>query len=180
MMKINDVIRVNGLIGEWRVLDKELISDKHGEVKMIYIIQNTRIGEAATVFVDEDKNFLRQFEYYEDFEEIEIYMKESPWQEVDKRGGRMKILKIAVKKEYFQQIKTGLKKEEYRLIKPYWTKRLAKQYDQVWITLGYPKNSEKEKIIKFKYNGFDIKKIKHKEFGICTVQVYVIKLGDVV
>ena len=30
-----------------------------------------------------------------------------------------KILRISVKKEYFEQIKLGLKKEEYREIKPY-------------------------------------------------------------
>lgn len=90
----------------------------------------------------------------------------------------MKILKLAVRKEYFEQIKAGIKKEEYRLIKPYWIKRLAKEYDQVWITLGYPKNAEKEKILKFKYRGFEIKKMRHKEFGAYDVEVYAIKLGE--
>lgn len=88
-----------------------------------------------------------------------------------------KILKLAVRKEYFEQIESGIKKEEYRLIKPYWIKRLSKNYDEVWITLGYPKKSEREKILKFKYKGFEIKKIRHKEFGIEDVEVYAIKLS---
>lgn len=90
----------------------------------------------------------------------------------------MKVLRLAVRKEYFEQIKAGIKKEEYRLIKPYWIKRLAKEYDQVWITLGYPKKIEKEKVLKFKYAGFCSKKINHKEFGISDVEVYAIKLGE--
>lgn len=90
----------------------------------------------------------------------------------------MKILKLAVKKEYFDLIKLGEKKEEYREIKKYWSKRLTNYYDEVWITLGYPKINEKEKIIKFNYRGFTIKKVKHKEFGKDKINVYAIKLID--
>ena len=43
----------------------------------------------------------------------------------------MKALILAVRKEYFEQIKAGIKKEEYREIKDYWIKRLSKHYDQV-------------------------------------------------
>ena len=89
----------------------------------------------------------------------------------------LKVLRLAVRKEYFEQIKAGIKKEEYREIKDYWIKRLSKYYDQVWITLGYPKKNEKEKVLKFKYDGFCIKKINHKEFGASNVEVYAIKLG---
>lgn len=88
----------------------------------------------------------------------------------------MKILRLAVRKKYFEEIKTGIKKEEYREIKPYWINKLATNYDEVWITCGYLKNSETNKILKFKYNGFDIKKIKHEEFGGTEVEVYAIKL----
>ena len=57
----------------------------------------------------------------------------------------LKVLRLAVRKEYFEQIKAGIKKEEYREIKDYWIKRLSKHYDQVWITLGYPKKNRKRK-----------------------------------
>lgn len=90
----------------------------------------------------------------------------------------MRVLKVAVRKEYFLEIQSGKKKEEYREIKEYWIKRLSKKYDEIWITLGYPQKLEKEKILKFKYNGFEIKTIKHKEFGTSNVIVYAISLKE--
>lgn len=59
----------------------------------------------------------------------------------------MRILKLAVKKQYFYEIKLGIKKEEFRMIKDYWSKRLQKNYDEVHITLGYPKKDEINKIL---------------------------------
>ena len=59
----------------------------------------------------------------------------------------MRILKLAVKEKYFNEIKQGTKTEEYRLVKKYWGKRLLKEYDEVHITLGYPRKDEKEKIL---------------------------------
>ena len=72
------------------------------------------------------------------------------------------MLTFNLKKEWFEKIKSGEKTHEYRELKPYWTKRidkeiklLYKQYglhaeDKFIITfmLGYPKNSEKDKILK--------------------------------
>lgn len=89
-----------------------------------------------------------------------------------------KVLRLAVKKEYFEQIKTGSKTEEYREVKEYWTKRLHKKYDKVQITLGYPSSEEKQKILNFKYNGWEIKKITHKQFGDKPISVYAIKLNE--
>lgn len=89
----------------------------------------------------------------------------------------MKNLVLNLKREYFEQIKLGIKTEEYRLCTPYWQKRLEnKNYDKVIIKLGYPKNSEIEKILEFKYLGYEIKTIKHKHFGSDPVKVYAIKL----
>ena len=89
----------------------------------------------------------------------------------------MKSLILNLKKEYFQEIKSGAKKEEYRLCTPYWQKRLEnKNYDKVIIKLGYPKHLEVEKILEFKYLGYEIKTIKHKHFGNDPVKVYSIKL----
>lgn len=41
----------------------------------------------------------------------------------------MKILTLNLNKEYFNEIKSGIKKEEYREVKDYWTKRLKQKYD---------------------------------------------------
>lgn len=82
-----------------------------------------------------------------------------------------------LKKEYFDQIKSGEKKFEYRLITDYWRKRLEnKDYNLLIFKLGYPSNVEKTKIIIMKYNGYEIQKIKHKHFGENEVEVFAIKI----
>ncbi len=60
---------------------------------------------------------------------------------------------LNLKKTYFDQIKSGEKKYEYREIKPYWTKRLGKKYRYIQIRLGYPKNDDFEKILVFPWRG---------------------------
>lgn len=89
----------------------------------------------------------------------------------------MKSLILNLKREYFEQIKSGIKTEEYRLCTPYWRKRLeGKTYHKIILKLGYPKNSEIDKILEFKYLGYSKKKIKHKNFGVEEVEVYALKL----
>ena len=62
-----------------------------------------------------------------------------------------------LKKEWFEKIKSGEKTHEYREVKPYWTNRLKfvmeilYEFDQKCypceIRLGYPKNTDYNKII---------------------------------
>lgn len=88
-----------------------------------------------------------------------------------------KNLTLNLKKEYFEEIKKGIKKEEYRLCTPYWKKRIEnKSFEKIIIKMGYPKNTEFEKILYFNWNGYEKKKIKHKHFGSSEVEVYAIKL----
>ena len=53
----------------------------------------------------------------------------------------MKSLHLTLCKKWFDMIKSGIKKEEYREIKPYWETRLRKKYDAVKFVNGYCKNS---------------------------------------
>ena len=46
---------------------------------------------------------------------------------------------IPIKKKWFDMIKAGIKKEEYREIKPYWTKRFTNYFGRLFNT-----NSEKD------------------------------------
>lgn len=39
------------------------------------------------------------------------------------------MLTFNLKKEWFEKIKSGEKTHEYREVKPYWTKRIRKEYD---------------------------------------------------
>lgn len=41
------------------------------------------------------------------------------------------MLTLPIKKKWFEKIKNGEKKEEYREIKPYWTKRLNNEFDKM-------------------------------------------------
>lgn len=53
----------------------------------------------------------------------------------------MKILHLALKKRWFDLIRVGRKKNEYRELKDYWTKRLVgKDYTHILFTNGYGKN----------------------------------------
>lgn len=53
------------------------------------------------------------------------------------------ILKLTLKKKWFNMIASGEKKEEYREIKNYYMNRLTNKYEQVLFTNGYRKDSPK-------------------------------------
>lgn len=53
-----------------------------------------------------------------------------------------RILHLTVKKQWFDMIAKGIKKEEYREIKDYWVKRLTnKKFDKVLFKNGYNKDA---------------------------------------
>jgi hypothetical protein len=47
------------------------------------------------------------------------------------------ILHLTLHKKWFDMIQSGAKKEEYRERKPFWDKRLSKQYDRIKFVNGY-------------------------------------------
>jgi len=89
-------------------------------------------------------------------------------------------LRLAVKKKYFNQIKWGNKPDEYRADNEYWRKRLInRQYDNVIITLGYPKADDKERILIFPYTGYKMTHIAHEHFNNGKAfKVFAIKLYE--
>src|ERR1700751_1168388 len=87
------------------------------------------------------------------------------------------VLRLAVKRECFEAIKSGEKTEEYRLYNDYWRNRMSKgPFDKIVITLGYPKKGDTERTLVFPWVGFDVKWINHKHFGTEDVQVYALYL----
>lgn len=89
----------------------------------------------------------------------------------------MKDLFLIVTKKYFDEIKSGSKKEEYRLITSYWIKKIInKNYENIIFQLGYNK---KNRVI-VKYLGFELKNIKHDFFGNDEISVFALKLGDII
>lgn len=82
---------------------------------------------------------------------------------------------MTLKQPYFDQIKVGVKREEYREIKPYWTRRLeGRKYDTITFQNGYSKTSPRITLV---YRGYYIKELQHPEFKNKKIKVYAIKLG---
>lgn len=88
----------------------------------------------------------------------------------------MKILKLTLYKQYFDAIKRGEKTEEYRLVKPFWEKRLSKNYSHIEFTNGYGNNRPKMVI---EFLGVTKKKITIDLFQD-SVEVFAIKLGRII
>lgn len=84
---------------------------------------------------------------------------------------KLRILHIHVRKEYWLQAQQGIKEEEYREIKPYWTSRLNKSYDLIYYYLGYTK---KKRI--FRFDGYKTKLVIHKEWKYKPKEMYAISL----
>jgi hypothetical protein len=87
----------------------------------------------------------------------------------------MRRLTLAVKTEYFQQIKSGEKKYEYRLYNDFWkTRILGKAIEEIVITLGYPKRGDPDRTEYRPYKGYEVTWITHDEFGNKPVKVFAI------
>ena len=86
-----------------------------------------------------------------------------------------KVLYLPVKQKYFDAIRSLKKKEEYRLASDYWSKRIeGKSFDEVRITLGYPKKGDMQRIIVRPWRGCSKKLLKHEHFGSEAVEVFAI------
>lgn len=89
----------------------------------------------------------------------------------------MNILHLHVKEKYFNKIKKGFKKEEYRRQTKYWTIRIVdKEYDQIIIYCGYPHNLYAGTKLIFPWRGYTVKTIIHPEFGDQPTAVFAIPL----
>lgn len=87
-------------------------------------------------------------------------------------------LQLAVNGEYFDQMKRGDKKFEYRLVNDYWRKRLVgREYDRLIITRGYPRADDLDRRIDVPYSGYKLLTIAHKHFGDLPVNVFAIKVN---
>ena len=86
-------------------------------------------------------------------------------------------LVLHLKKQYFDQIASGEKQEEYRLVTPYWSKRLeGRQYEQVILLCGYPSASDESRKIIRQWVGYTRKAIMHPHFGNAPVEVFAINV----
>jgi hypothetical protein len=93
----------------------------------------------------------------------------------------MRILHLHVKKKYFDQIKSGKKKIEYRRDTPYWKKRLVfdREYNLIMVYCGYPRKGDSSRTLLFRYGGYyHAHGLVHEEFGDKPVAVFCIPLRN--
>ncbi|MGN8022086.1 ASCH domain-containing protein [Phyllobacterium sp. 22229] len=92
-------------------------------------------------------------------------------------------LTIPLKREYFEAIKSGEKKEEYRLRNDYWNRRLFGNsiepipFDYIELTLGYPKAADTARRLILPWRGLLEKTITHPHFGPNPVDVFAIDVS---
>jgi hypothetical protein len=87
-------------------------------------------------------------------------------------------LQLALHKQYFDQIKSGEKVEEYRLVTPYWTKRISgRDYDDIVLTCGYPPKEDDSRRITRPWRGYRKTTLTHPHFGPDPVEVYAIRVN---
>lgn len=91
----------------------------------------------------------------------------------------MTALHLPLKREYFEAIRSGEKRVEYRLATPYWRTRLeGREFSMVTLTLGYPHASDESRIIKRRWKGAKLERITHPHFGPNEVEVFAIDVSE--
>lgn len=95
-------------------------------------------------------------------------------------GDAMSTLQLALKRQWFEDIKNGIKTEEYREVNPYWSMRLVgRVFDSLVLTLGYPCKDDQTRRIVLPWRGYTIKTIQHPQWQNREVSVFAIRLtGD--
>ena len=105
----------------------------------------------------------------------------------------MKILHATLEAKWFHMILSGIKKEEYRTIKPYWTNRLLnadfsdgrkfvfddnqRHYDAIQFTNGYSTNAPRMLI---SYHGVKVGNTKTGWADSYVTEVFVLSLGKII
>ena len=89
-----------------------------------------------------------------------------------------RVLRLTLKKRWFEMIASGVKKEEYRELKPYWHKRLLnKDYDMICFRNGYAKDSPR---VTVEYKGL-LSGLGIIEWGAPPkTPVYILRLGAII
>lgn len=92
---------------------------------------------------------------------------------------RLPDLILPLKRKWFEAIKAGTKREEYRLDNEYWQRRLTgKTFDRIILTLGYPKRDDHARRIVLPWRGYRKITIASEEWNNELRQVFAIYLTD--
>lgn len=87
----------------------------------------------------------------------------------------MTTLHLSLKGEYFDAIAAGTKVFEFRLMTPYWRKRLeGRSYDAIELAKGYPARGDAARRLRLPWRGYEVQTITHPHFGDDPVEVFAI------
>lgn len=93
------------------------------------------------------------------------------------RDAQSRRLRLPLKAVYFDAIKSGQKRVEYRLCTPYWRKRIERDYDEIVLTRGYPPAYMTNRQLVRPWRGWWTERITHEHFGPTPVTVYAIPVN---
>lgn len=101
---------------------------------------------------------------------------------VDARGRLdafvMRILRLHLRRKWWDQIRDGKKTVELRRATDYWRKRLiGREYDEIYLCLGYPKAGDESHILRRKWRLVAKEVVLHEEFGSKPIEVFVIDVA---
>lgn len=89
----------------------------------------------------------------------------------------MKKLHIIIKRKYFDEILSGKKTKEYRIVKPYWVNKIVgKNYSHIIFQAGYSATAPR---MEAEYLGYKIENLRHEFFGNESVVVFALSLGKI-
>jgi len=90
-----------------------------------------------------------------------------------------KILRLNLKRKWWEEIRDGGKTKELRKATDYWRKRLVgRHYDEIHLCLGYPKKGDAERVLRRKWRGYAELHIAHEEFGSEPVDLFAIHVAE--
>ncbi len=90
----------------------------------------------------------------------------------------MAMLHLNLRAKYFDEIVCGIKTEEYRLVTPYWRRRLeGKAFEGIVLKKGYPKRGDSARTATRPWRGLTIKTLTHEHFGPTPVEVFAIRVA---
>lgn len=93
-------------------------------------------------------------------------------------ANKSKTLHIPLKGIYFDQIRSGEKRFEYRLTTDFWKARLMdRSYDLIILTRGYPAKDDLDRRLERPWRGVELQTITHPHFGGGPVEVYAIRVN---
>lgn len=91
----------------------------------------------------------------------------------------MATLVLHLKQEFFEAIREGSKREEYRLRTPYWTRRLlGRAFERIELCCGYPKHGDTSRRLYRRWKGMRVTAVQHVLFGEQPVNVFAIDVSE--